>query len=73
MIDLGPLPKLHERFNLVQKAKGELGRLLTDWTLAHHLTLIEEAQLLSQAVDDALRYALRKERHGTTEKKADEA
>ena len=50
-----------------------LEAFLCDWVRKHDLTLIEEARLLSQAVNDALRYALRQERHGTTEKKADEA
>jgi hypothetical protein len=71
--ELGPLPKLHERFRPVQIAKVELGTLLSEWAKKHDLTLIEEAKLLSEAVDDALRYALREERHGTTEKRADEA
>ena len=71
--NLGPLPKLHERFQQVQLAKGELGGLLCDWANKHDLTYIEEAKLLAQAIDDVLRYALREERHGTTDKRADEA
>ena len=73
MEDLGPLPTLHERFRLVQIAKGDLEAFLCDWVKKHDITHIEEARLLSQALDDILRYALRQERHGTTEKKGDEA
>jgi len=71
-IDLGPLPEVHERLRIVQRAQTELGGLIMEWAKKHDLTLVEQALILSRQVPDVLRYVLREERHGTTEKKADE-
>lgn len=57
----------------VQSARANLGMMLIDFQHERDLTDVEMVSILLEATQSIHKYALRMERHGTTEKKADEA
>lgn len=63
MSGLGPLPRLHPRTLVVNKAEVELGSLLIDWRKKYDLTLAEELGMLLDAARSLIKYAIRSERH----------
>lgn len=65
--------ELHARTDPVERAEAELRGALLDVSAKHGLTPIEQAGLLVRPAETPLRYALRFERHGAYNKKADEA
>jgi hypothetical protein len=65
--------RLHERTMIVQRYRGELGMLVWESEAARVLTDIELAGVLMELAGEPLRGALRQERHGRRDKKADEA
>lgn len=73
--ELGPLPKLHPKEIVCSRAEDELFQTITTWRRKWRkdgLTSTEELQIiqnvLSSQVGQALKYAIRMERHGTTDK-----
>lgn len=65
--------KLHPRMAIVSLARSELGEALDALITKHGLTTIEAAGVLGDLQGRQLMYALRYERHGDYDKKADEA
>ena len=65
--------KLHPRTLVVQEAEGDLGRALSQVSEKHALTVAEVVTILCRVLEGHTKYLLRMERHGTTDKKADEA
>lgn len=65
--------RLHKRTMRVLSAHGNLGMLLIDFQRERELTDVEMVSILLEATQSIHKYALRMERHGTTDKKADEA
>ena len=65
--------ELHPRFDKVRRASSELEGFLLDLSRKYELTLIEESIILSEAIQISLKYSLRAERHGDTEKPANQA
>lgn len=70
--------KLHPRLQLVTTAELDLQTRVLAWMKEHdELTtaeiLMTLSSVLSHELNGILRLLLRKERHGTTDKKADEA
>jgi hypothetical protein len=64
---------LHPRAKLVNLARAEWHVLIAQFCDDHgDLTDIELATIMAGAAELPLKYALRMERHGTHEKKADE-
>jgi hypothetical protein len=75
--DLGPLPQLHPRFDIVEKAKHEL---MSAWLRVienHELTRGEQLKVVTETAqswaENIARQLIRWERHGDTEKPGDEA
>lgn len=70
--DLGPLPRIHSRERRCLDADLELSRAITEIATKHELTTVEELRLvnstLSNHIGGILKFALRKERHGNTDK-----
>lgn len=66
--DLGPLPMLHPRHELVQRAKVELMALLIDWSRKHELTISEELSLLSDEMSSSLHRCVNTERRKKKER-----
>ena len=65
--------KLHERTQPVQRATIACRLAFWEAVKDGDLTMIEAAQAAAEIAQDALRYALREERHGDASHKADEA
>lgn len=65
--------RIHPRTFVVQTAQAELMSMMLTLTEKHNLSLMEEATILHQALASPLRYLMRWDRHGNTNKKADEA
>ncbi len=65
--------KLHERTFLVTKAKLDLEQALLDIIQKAELTPGEVVSILTQIAPHYVNMVLRYERHGTLDKKADEA
>ena len=71
---LGCLPKLHEREKVVRDAEESLRDKLLAWqkvwssklTTAEYLSVLQ--RVLSESVASCLKYAIRHERHGTSDK-----
>lgn len=70
---LNDLPQVHHRTRNADIARNALTDHILRWRQTHGLTLTEEACILNQVLGETLRYLLRIDRHGTTDKKADEA
>ena len=74
MDSLGPLPELHEREGIVRSAEASLMECLLEWqkewgtkvTTAEYLSVMQRA--FSKSMATCLKYVIRKERHGTTDK-----
>ena len=64
---------LHPRFVLVQAAKPDLSLAIMGVLKKHDLTYLEAIGLLSEEISSLVKYAIRVERHGTTERSGDEA
>jgi len=56
--------KLHPRFRVVKEAELALSMALLDLEKKHELTYAEVVLILTAALSEATRYALREERHG---------
>lgn len=65
--------RLHDRTMPVQRAEGKIHNHLAEVMEEYDLTWTETASILASLTSNALRYALRVERHGDPGKKADEA
>ena len=66
--------RLHPRTMPVQRAEGKLHGHLLDVMTEFDLTYTEAAVILASLTSNALKYALRGERHpGNPDRKADEA
>jgi len=65
--------QLHPRYFIVQEAKHEISKAILDVMTKHDISLIEGIGILSEEIISLQKYALRIERHGTADKKADEA
>lgn len=71
--DLGPLPRIHPRVNVVKVAERALADALCEWARSHrHLTLPERisvmAGVLNEEIQSEMRHLIRMERHGDPEK-----
>lgn len=64
--------KLHPRYNLVARAKNKLSGQVLELQSEHDLTVIETLGILLDLAHDQQRFALREERHGNYDKKANE-
>lgn len=74
--DLGPLPRMHDREVIVREAEDELrlaisissgeGSKLSELTTAELLQVYNS--VFSSAIGTVLKYAIRKERHGRTDR-----
>jgi hypothetical protein len=70
--------RVHERTRIVDEARYDLTKRVLDWqTQQEDLTLWEGIKVLSDVFGDAIgnlaKYEIRYERHGTHEKRGDEA
>jgi hypothetical protein len=66
--------RLHERTQIVQVARDELGGFLIDLERKHNLTYAEMFSLLGGQISDLAKHAIRSERHPDDHnKKGDEA
>jgi hypothetical protein len=66
--------RLHQRTMTVQRAEGAVHGYLLAAMEEYDLTWTETAVILTSLAQNALKYALREERHpGNPDKKADEA
>jgi hypothetical protein len=63
---------MHPRVLIVQKAGLELAEAFIEISKKYELTPIEEAAILSGRVGEALKYAIRYERHRNYEKRGGE-
>lgn len=73
--DLGPLPKIHEREEIVENAKQHLSMKLAEWSRdasAKALTSAEFVKVVTAVFSSELlgfaKHLIRKERHGDTDK-----
>lgn len=73
MAETTPGLRLHKRTRPVDRADVLLRTHLLELQRVHDLTYAELAVILTNRLQDILKYELRIERHGTTDKKADEA
>lgn len=65
--------KPHPRTLKVQAADAAIRQAVVDLVIQHDLTYVEAARCVTSALDQLLKYALREERHGDADRKADEA
>ncbi len=66
--------RLHPRYQIVQEARHEVGKALTDAIDKHGLTYGEIFSVLSDVMGEWAKYAIRSERHpDDASKKGDEA
>lgn len=65
--------RLHARTMKVQSARTHFGQMVLDFQNEREITDVEMVGILLETMQSIHKYALRLERHGTTEKKADEA
>lgn len=65
--------KLHPRTLVVQTAECEINMAILKIAEKHGLTTVELVHVLTGVASEKTKYLLRLERHGTTDKKADEA
>jgi hypothetical protein len=65
--------RLHARTMHVQSARAKFGMLALEFEEEHDLTLTEMAIVLTEVLEHVHKVMLRIERHGTPDKKADEA
>lgn len=65
--------KLHPRFKLVKAAQIDLDEAISAAIQVYELTPMELIKLLSSAILEVTTDGIRLERHGTTDKKGDEA
>lgn len=64
--------KLNKRTMVVQKAGADIGLSISELVEEHELTPAEVVSILAGKISSWNNYALRYERHGDYEKKADE-
>jgi hypothetical protein len=64
--------KLHERTTIVSRAENEIRAAVATAALRFRLTPLELLRVLIGLAQQESTYALRRERHGTYDKKADE-
>lgn len=62
---------LHPRYRIVKKAELALAGFMIKLEKDHGLTYVETVRILTTALAEATRYALREERHGDAETPAD--
>ena len=65
--------KLHPRMALVSRARLDVDKALEDAIVEYDLTAVECVRILLALAEHKNTMALRFERHGTYDKKADEA
>jgi len=65
--------KLHPRYQLVARARNRLSEFVLEQMTEHDLTPAEVVANLLTVAQEQHRLALRKERHGDYDTKADEA
>jgi hypothetical protein len=72
--DLGPLPRIHPRETKCHEAEIELSEAISTWRKkwGDELTATESASILYHELSSRMRsmfkYAIRRERHGDTDK-----
>lgn len=64
--------KIHPRRVIVARAATEIAQAVVDVTEKHGLTVAEVLTVLVGEMQEYTKYVLRIDRHGTTDKKADE-
>ncbi len=65
--------KLHLRNAIVAAARMDMQKVVVNISNEHQLTSLELIGILTGEIDEALKYALRFERHGNYEKRSGEA
>lgn len=65
--------KLHERYFKVNEAGAEIDMAISKIASESELTIAEIVQILAEQIMNYNKYAIRYERHGNTEQKANEA
>lgn len=65
--------QIHPRYFIVQKAKHEISMAITRVMTKNDISLVEGIGILGDEILSLQKHALRVERHGTADKKADEA
>lgn len=70
--NLGSLPQLHPRELTCREAEHDLASTLLEWQKRHDLTAAELLSIIQRGCSDVaqtvLKYAIRLERHGDTDK-----
>ena len=77
MEDMGPLPSIHPREEVTRKAELKLRGLLLEWMTSEEAIALTTTEYLCVAhaatdelVGQRLKYCLRQERHGDSDKPA---
>lgn len=65
--------RLHDRTQMVQLAGNEFTASFITLCEHHRLTTAERIQLLTSEIQSIIKYAIREERHGDSDKRGDEA